>query len=90
MLVIDTREGSLIFTVQCGSLEILEELWEDHRSGHLKKMAQQYLVTDDILREFGEIEVNLATTIEDAEYEACKDFFLQQSSEYERTMLDYE
>lgn len=83
LLVIDTQEGSLIFTVQCGSLEILEELWEDHRSGHLKKMAQQYLVTDDILREFGEIEVNLATTIEDAEYEACKDFFLQQSSEYE-------
>lgn len=90
LLLIDIYEGSLIFTVQCGSLEILEGLLEDHRSGHLREMAQQYLVTDDILRKFGEIEVNLTITIEDAEYEACKDFFLQQSSEYERTMLDYE
>ena len=84
VLVVDSQEGSLIIKVQCSSLQILEELWEDYRTGHLNEIAQQFLVTEDILRAFGQIEVKLQTTIEEKEYMACKEYFMQQSGECDR------
>ena len=83
VLVVDSHEGSLIITVQCSSLQILKELWEDYRTGHLNEIAQQFLVTEDILRAFGQIKVKLQTTIKDNEYMACKDYFIQQAGEWE-------
>ena len=82
--VVDTESGSLIITVECSSLEILEGLWEDYRTGHLNDMAQKYLVTEDILKEFGLIEVRLMTTILEDEYRACQEYFLQKPGEDER------
>jgi len=76
--IVDTQPGSLIITVECSSLEILEGLWEDYRTGHLNDMAQKYLVTEDILKEFGLIEVRLMTTILEDEYRACREYFLQK------------
>lgn len=78
----DAQQGSLIVTVECSSLEILEELWEDYCSGHLNEMAQKYLVTEDILKEFDLIEVKLATTILVDEYTACREY-LQSAGESE-------
>lgn len=77
----DAQQGSLIITVECSSLEKLEGLWEDYCSGHLNKMAQKYLVTKDILKAFGPIEVKLATTILVDEYKACREYFLQSAGE---------
>ncbi len=77
----DAQQGSLIITVECSTLEILEGLWEDYCSGHLNKMAQNYLVTKDILKAFGPIEVKLATTIRVDEYKACREYFLQSAGE---------
>ena len=89
VLVVDSHEGSLIITVQCSSLHILEELWEDYRTGHLNEIGQQFLVTEDILRAFGQIKIKLLTTIEEKEYMACKDYFIQQPGEWERMQFNY-
>ncbi|XP_078351394.1 uncharacterized protein LOC144636134 isoform X2 [Oculina patagonica] len=79
LLFVDAQQGSLIITVECGSLEILEELWKDYRSGHLNEMAQKHLITKDILKEFDLTEVKLMTTILQEEYLACRQYFLQSA-----------
>ena len=76
VLVVDKASGSLIITLECSSLEILDGLWQDYLTGHLNEMAQQLLVTEDILREFGLLEVKLKITILEVEYLACRKCFL--------------
>jgi len=39
-------------------------------------MAQKCLVTEDILRECGLLEVKLTTTILEKDYRACREFFI--------------
>ena len=75
-LIVEARLGSLIITVRCSSLQILDELWEDYCSGHLNEMAQKFLVTDEILRKFGLKEAKLTTTILEEDYRACRQYFL--------------
>ena len=80
VLFLGHHQGSLIMTVQCRSLQILDELWEDYCTGHLNEMAQKFLVTEDILREFDPIcpiSVRLKTTIDEEEYRACREYFLK-------------
>lgn len=72
-VIVDVNTGSLEVIVQCSSLEVLDELWEDYSTGHLKEMAQKLLVTGRILKAFGLAEVKLTTTIEEEEYRACRD-----------------
>lgn len=79
LLTVDTQPGSLIVTVRCSSLQILEELWQNYRSGHLNKMAQKCLVTKEILTEFGLKEAKLTTTILEKEYRTCREYFLELS-----------
>ena len=83
VLFVNAQQGSLIITVKCSSLEILEELWKDYCSGHLNKMAQKYLITEEILNKFGLTEVNLVTTILQEEYRACQEYFLQNAGKSE-------
>ena len=66
--------GSLAITVQCSSLQILDELWKDYQTDRLNEMAQRFLVTEDILEVFGLAEVKLMTTIEKDEYKACQEY----------------
>ena len=79
VLIVNNTPGSLIITVECSSLEILDELWDDYCTGHLNEMAQKFLVTEDILKELGLSEVKLTTTILEEEYRACRQYFLQYS-----------
>ena len=74
VILVDAKEGSLIITVKCNSLQILDELWEDYCSGHLNEVAQKFLVTKDILETFGLIEMKLSTTIVEEEYKACREY----------------
>lgn len=76
VLLVNAQMGSLIITVECSSLQILDELWEDYCTGHLNDMAQEFLVTDDILNEFGLLEVKLGISILEEEYKACRQYFL--------------
>ena len=72
--------GSLLLTVTCSSLEILEDLWQDYCCGHLNKVVQETLVTASVLEQLCLSEVKLKTIISEEEYQACKDFFMRNSS----------
>ena len=72
---LEGSEDSLRIAVTCSNLEGLECLWEDYRSGRLNAIAEKYLVTDDIKEKFHVESVNLATTITEEDYLACKEFF---------------
>ena len=77
----DSRLGSLIITVSCRSLQVLEALWEDYKSGHLNEMIQETLVTTEVLKELGLSELKLKTIISEEEYRACKEQLTQGSGE---------
>ena len=81
-LIVDTQSGSLIITVECSSVEILDELWYDYCNGFLKKMVQKFLVDDEVLKELGLTEVKLTTTILEEDYRACREYLLQHSGEF--------
>ena len=74
LIVGSHRIGSLDLriTVECRSLEILKELWEDYCSGHLNQIAKEVLVTVDALEKLGVTDVKLKTFISEEEYEKGK------------------
>ena len=82
VLVLDAESGSLIVTVLCSSLKVLDALWYDYCTGPLNDMAQKYLVTKDVLKEFDLTELKLTTTIQGEEYIAARKFFQQGSGEH--------
>ena len=75
LIITDVAEGSLVITVKCKSLMILEELWTDFLSGHLSEVVQNCFVTEKIMKELNLAELRLKTTINKEEYNACKMFF---------------
>ena len=85
VLVLDSHLGSLILTVLCSSLDAL---WYDYCTGHLNDMAQKYLVTKDVLKEFDLTDLRLTTTIQGEEYVAARTFFLQGSGEHVQSISE--
>ena len=75
LTITGVRVGSLLITVKCDSLQILERLWKDYSSGHLGKVVQRCFVTEEILTELSLAELKLQTTISEEEYMACKMYF---------------
>ena len=73
--IIGVSEGSLVITVRCESLMILEELWTDYSSGRLDEVVQNCFVTEKILKELNLADLRLKTTMDKEEYNACKMFF---------------
>ena len=74
VVLVDSKLGSLIITVECGSLKILDELWQDYCTGNLGKVVQECLVTEDILKELGLSEIKLITTIDEKDYKDCQKY----------------
>ena len=74
VLLVGCKPGSLIITAECGSLKILEELWQDYCTGNLGRVVQECLVTEDILKELGLSEIQLITTIDEKEYKDCQKY----------------
>ena len=70
----DYRLGSLVLTVSCSSLEVLEALWKEYRTGHLNKVVQATLVTAEVLEKLDLSEVKLRTLISEEDYLSYKDF----------------
>lgn len=68
----DVKVSSLLITVKCRSLLVLEQLWTDYASGHLNEMVQKCLVTEDILNDLGLSELKLCTIVKEIDYKACK------------------
>ena len=81
-LIVDVAETkSVVITVKCSSLQVLEGLWYDYCTGHLSEVAQEFLVTGEILKELGLAKVILKTVIPEEEYTVCKQYFIEQEEE---------
>lgn len=80
-------EESLRIAVKCQTLESLEHLWQDYRSGHLNRVAEELLVTDDIKRRFDIESIELKTTISEADYLACKEYLSNRPGKTTRSVL---
>lgn len=74
---------SLWVTVECSSLRILEDLWNDYCCEYLSGLAQNTLLSKDILEELGLTNVKLRTTISEEEYRDCRARFLGSLGEYD-------
>ena len=68
------RLGSLVITVSCSSLEVLEALWNDYRTGRLNEVVQDTLVTRQVLEKLDLSEVKLRTIISEEDYLSYKGF----------------
>ena len=77
---VDANVGSLVLTVKCSSLEILERLWQDYSSGHLGKIAQEFLVTERVLEDLGLVELKLKITISEEDYQEGRRHFRKCAS----------
>ena len=73
------RLGSLVITVSCSSLEVLEALWKDYRTGHLNEVVQVTLVRAEVLKELDLREVTLRTIISEEDYLSYKNFLKYRS-----------
>lgn len=78
-------KGSVIITVICTSLEILETLWKECNTGHMDEVAQKLLITNDVIREFGNVKITV--TILEEEYIACRAYFVQLSGKPRKASL---
>ena len=75
--------GSLIISLNCKTLKSLDQLWNDRLSGHLNKVAERYLVTDEMKKKLNLRTINLKTTIEEENYLNCRKVLMECSGEYQ-------
>ena len=73
------RLGSLVITVSCRSLEVLEALWNEYRTGRLNEAVQDTLVTGEVLEKLELREVELRTIISEEDYLSYKEFLKNRS-----------
>ena len=72
LLVCKDEVGSWHITVACSSLKVHEGLWEDYRSGHLNSVAQEMLITPQVLEKLGRTELKLRIFISEDQYKKGK------------------
>ena len=77
LIIGEVQPGSLLITVRCTSLEILENLWQAYKSGELNEAAERYLITDELLKEYELREFKFITVIDEEEYRRCKEELTQ-------------
>ncbi|XP_044179059.1 uncharacterized protein LOC122960683 [Acropora millepora] len=74
--------GSLIISLDCKTLKDLDKLWNDYLSGHLNKVAERYLVTDEMMKNLSLKTINLKTIIDEENYLNCRKILAEYSGEY--------
>ncbi|KAL9971615.1 hypothetical protein ACROYT_G017804 [Oculina patagonica] len=82
--------GSLLINVEYSSLQVLEGLWKDYSSGHLNEIAQEMLVTAEVLEKLGVNEVKLKTFISEDEYDNGRQIFMTNPDPQGRQMRGVE
>ena len=82
LLVRNNEVGSWHITVECSSLQVLEGLWEDYRSGHLNSVAQEMLITPQVLQKLSFTELKLKTFISEDQWEKGKGLLEASSGDY--------
>lgn len=88
VLVVDVKTGSLILKLRCRTVKILDDLWDDYRTGNLNKVAQSYLVTKDILKLFGLSSFKLTSNIKEEDYRACRQRLIIDGR-FEKIIIDH-
>lgn len=88
VLVVDVKTGSLILKLKCRTVKILDDLWDDYRTGNLNKVAQSYLVTKDILKLFGLSSFKLTSNIKEEDYRACRQRLIIDGR-FEKIIIDH-
>ena len=74
--------SSIKVTVKCRTLEILEGLWNDYCSGRLNAVAEKCFITEKVKDELGMETIQLATTLLEEDYLACKLSLLEVSGAF--------
>ena len=64
--------GSIIFTVECPTLDSLEHLWSDYLSGELDKVAERCFLTEDMKKKLNLDRIALKTIIDKENYLNCQ------------------
>lgn len=72
VILVTVCAGSIIIIVECPTSESLEHLWKDYTAGHLDKVAERYLVTEEVRKELNLETVCLSTAIEKENYLNCQ------------------
>ena len=78
----NSEVGSLPITVECSSSQDLEGLCEDYLSGHLNSVAQEMLITPQVLEKLGVTELKLKTSISEDQCEKGKKLVEASSGDY--------
>ena len=82
--------GSLIIILDCPTLASLDLLWSDYRSGHLNKVAERYLVTEEVRKKLNLDTICLKTIITEENYQNCRDALMKlpstKSGEYKQNI----
>ena len=81
-LLVALNRGSLIIILDCKTLRGLDKLWYDYLCGHLNKVAERYLVTEEIKKKLNLKTIKLQTTIDEENYLKCKKVLMECSGEY--------
>lgn len=81
-------EDSLRIAVKCLTVESLEHLWQDYHSGHLNRVAEELLVTDDIKKRYDVESIKLKTSISEADYLACKEYLSNRPGNATRSICE--
>ena len=94
VIVLHVCTGSIVVSLRCPTLESLEHLRSDYRSGDLDKLAKRYLVTDEIKKKLNLETIYLETTIDEENYFNCKRALMELpstcSGEYKRNSWEVE
>ena len=73
-------EGSVVIILGCHTLEGLELLWRDYRSGLLDEVAERYLATEEVKRKLNLVTICLETVIEEDNYSNCRKALMKRPS----------
>ena len=74
--------GSLVIVLNCQRIKSLEHLWKDFLSGHLDKVAERYLITNEMKKRLNLETINLKTTVKEENYLNCRKALMDCSGEY--------
>ncbi|XP_015761223.1 PREDICTED: uncharacterized protein LOC107340384 [Acropora digitifera] len=81
------NKGSLIVSLNCKTLKGLDQLWNDYLFGHINKVAERYLVTDEMKTKLNLRKINFQTSIEEENYLKCRKVLLESSAVNDHSKL---
>ncbi|XP_067021834.1 uncharacterized protein [Acropora muricata] len=84
---VSLNKGSLIISLNCKTLKGLDQLCNDCLFGHLNKVAERYLVTDEIKTKLNLRKINLKTTIDVENYLNYRRVLLESSAVNDHSTL---